>query len=81
MPKRKLTESRKSRTLAKEKPRNPNHMVIVTAQDETDDDGNPIITVLRMRAADLERSRHGRGGVANLKKGEHNACSRNRHKQ
>jgi hypothetical protein len=57
MPKRKLTDSEKfkleSETLAKEKPRNPNHMVIVAVQDETDDDGNPIVTVLRMRAAGL----------------------------
>ena len=35
--------------MAKEKPRNPNHMVIVTVGDETDDDGKPIITVMRMR--------------------------------
>jgi hypothetical protein len=40
-----------SETLAKEKPRNLSHIVIVTVQDETDDDGNPIVTVLRMRAA------------------------------
>jgi hypothetical protein len=55
IPLRKLTEPEKlkfeSETLAKEKPRNPNHMVIVAVEDETDDDGNPIITVLRMRAA------------------------------
>ena len=56
MAKRKLTSSEKfnleREAMAKEKPRNPNHMVIVTVQDETDDDGNPIITVLRMRAGD-----------------------------
>ena len=56
MAKRKLTSSEKfnleREAMAKEKPRNPNHMVIVAVQDDTDDDGNPIITVLRMRAAD-----------------------------
>jgi hypothetical protein len=53
MAKRKLTSSEKfnleRKAMAKEKPRNPNHMVIVTVGDETDDDGNPIITVMRMR--------------------------------
>jgi len=56
MAKRKLREFEKvkfeSEILAKEKPRNPNHMVIATVQDETDDRGNPLITILRMRAAD-----------------------------
>ena len=55
MAKSKLTPSEKfnleREAMAKEKPRNPNHMVIVTVGDETDDDGKPIITVMRMRAA------------------------------
>jgi hypothetical protein len=54
--KRRLTPSEKfafeSHTLAKEKPRNPKHIVIVAVQDETDENGEPIIIVMRMNAAD-----------------------------
>jgi hypothetical protein len=59
MAKGKLTSSEKfhleKETMAKEKPRNPNHMVIVTVGDETDDDGNPIVTTLRMRSPGSRR--------------------------
>jgi hypothetical protein len=50
MPKRKLSSSEKlslmSDTLAREKPRNPAHMVVVMVQDETDDRGEPIVTIV-----------------------------------
>jgi hypothetical protein len=53
MPKRKLSSSEKlsltSETLAREKPRNPAHMVIVMVEDETDNQGEPIVTVVRMK--------------------------------
>jgi hypothetical protein len=35
--------------MAKEGPRRPDHMVIVSVEDETDDYGEPIVTVLRMK--------------------------------
>jgi hypothetical protein len=54
--KRRLTPSEKfaleHQTLAKEKPRNPKHIVIVAVQDETDEGGEPIIVVMRMNAAE-----------------------------
>jgi hypothetical protein len=54
--KRRLTPSEKfameSETLAREKPRNLKHTVIMSVQDETDENGEPIIVVLRMNAAD-----------------------------
>lgn len=53
MPKRKLSPSEKlslmSDTLAREEPRNPAHMVVVMVQDETDDRGEPIVTIVRMK--------------------------------
>jgi hypothetical protein len=54
--KRRLTPFEKlalqSQTLAKEQPRNAKHTVIVIVQDETDENGEPIIVVVRMNAAD-----------------------------
>jgi hypothetical protein len=56
LPKRRLTPDEKlalqSQTLAKEKPRNAKHTVIVMVQDETDENGEPIIVVLRMKLTD-----------------------------
>ena len=56
MPKRRLTPSEKfaleREALAREKPRNAKHTVIVSVQDETDESGEPIIIVLRMNAVD-----------------------------
>jgi len=54
--KRRLTPDEKfalrNQTLAKEKPRNAQHTVIVSVQDETDENGEPIIVVLRMNLSD-----------------------------
>ena len=56
MAKRRLTASEKleleNETLAREKPRNPKHTVIVSVEDETDESGEPIIVVLRVKLAD-----------------------------
>lgn len=50
MPKRKLSSSEKlsltSDTLAREKLRN-SHMVVVMIEDETDDQGESIVTIVR----------------------------------
>ena len=53
MPKRRLTDAEKwaiiGERMAKEGPRRPDHMVIVSVEDETDDQGEPIVTVVRMK--------------------------------
>jgi hypothetical protein len=53
MPKRRITEAEKwaiiGERMAKEGPRRPDHMVVVSVADETGDQGEPIVTVVRMR--------------------------------
>jgi hypothetical protein len=65
MAKRKLTPLEKltlmSETLAKETPRNPAHMVVVMVEDETDDQGEPIVTVVRMK--DGDKGGRGKSGI------------------
>jgi hypothetical protein len=53
--KRRITDAEKwaiiGERMAKEGPRRLDHMVIVSVEDETDDNGEPIVTVLRMRGS------------------------------
>lgn len=54
MAKRRIPDAEKYAIIADrmaiERPRNPAHMVIVSVQDESDDHGVPIVTVVRMRS-------------------------------
>ena len=43
--------------MATEGPRRPDHMVIVSVEDETDDNGESIVTVLRIKRAKKRRPR------------------------
>jgi hypothetical protein len=53
VPKRRLTETEKwaiiGERMAIEGTRRLDHMVIVLVEDETDDQGEPIVTVVRMK--------------------------------
>jgi hypothetical protein len=61
MPKRRITQHEKwtilSDKMAVEGPRRSDHMVIVSVEKESDEDGNPIVTVLRMRQREKSTSK------------------------
>ena len=58
MPKRRITQEEKwsiiTARMAIEGPRRADHMVTVCVEDESDEDGNPIVIVLRMRHRENE---------------------------